>query len=184
MLKKVLLGFVVIAAVIVALALMQPNAFEVRRSVVIDAPPEKISSYLNDFHQWSAWSPWERLDPAMRRTYSGAPRGKGAVYAWAGNDEVGEGRMEIVEDRAPGRIEIELDFIKPFASRSRTVFELEPGPNGTTVTWTMSGPSPFITKLLGVFVSMDRMVGKDFDTGLRQLKAAAEGKPAPVGAPA
>jgi uncharacterized protein YndB with AHSA1/START domain len=175
MLKKVLLGLVVIATVLVALALTRPDTFEVRRTIVVNAPPAKVAGYLNDFHQWTVWSPWERLDPAMRRTYSGPPRGQGAVYAWSGNDEVGEGRMEIVDDGAPTRIVIRLDFVKPFASQNETVFELTPQGNGTQVTWTMSGPTPFISKLVGLFVSMDDMIGDDFDKGLRQLKAAAEG---------
>jgi len=175
MLKKVLLGLVIIAAVLVALALTRPDTFEVRRTIVIQAPPAKISGYLNDFHQWTVWSPWERLDPAMRRTYSGPARGQGAVYAWSGNDEVGEGRMEIVDDGAPTRIVIQLDFVKPFAAQNQTVFELTPQGAGTQVTWTMSGPTPFISKLVGLFVSMDEMIGDDFDKGLRQLKAAAEG---------
>lgn len=177
MLKKILLGLVVIATVIVALALMRPDSFEVRREIDIAAPPARVAGYLNDFHQWTAWSPWERLDPAMRRTFSGPPRGQGAVYAWAGNDDVGEGRMEIVEDQSPARIVIQLDFVKPFAARNRTVFELAPQGNGTHVAWTMSGPAPFITKLVGLFVSMDEMIGDDFEKGLRQLKAAAEGQP-------
>lgn len=175
MLKKILLGLVIIATVLVALALTRPDTFEVRRTIVIQAPPAKIASYLNDFHQWTVWSPWERLDPAMRRTYSGPMRGQGAVYAWSGNDEVGEGRMEIVDDGAPTRIVIQLDFVKPFASQNQTVFEMTPQGTGTQVTWTMSGPTPFISKLVGLFVSMDEMIGDDFDKGLRQLKAAAEG---------
>ncbi|WEF33745.1 SRPBCC family protein [Pseudoduganella chitinolytica] len=177
MLKKILLGLVVIATVIVALALMRPDSFEVRREIVIAAPPARVAGYLNDFHQWTAWSPWERLDPAMRRTFSGPPRGQGAAYAWAGNDEVGEGRMEIVEDGSPQRVVIEIDFVKPFASSNRAVFELTPQGSGTQVAWTMSGPAPFITKLVGLFVSMDEMIGDDFERGLRQLKAAAEGTP-------
>lgn len=175
MLKKILLGLILIATVIVALALMRPDTFEVKRTIVIQAPPAKISGYLNDFHQWTVWSPWERLDPGMRRTFSGPPRGQGAVYAWSGNDDVGEGRMEIVDDGAPSRIVIQLDFVKPFASHNQTVFELTPQGGGTLVTWTMSGPTPFISKLVGLFVSMDDMIGGDFDKGLRQLKTAAEG---------
>jgi hypothetical protein len=175
MLKKILLGLVIIATVLVALALTRPDTFEVRRTIVINAPPARNTGYLNDFHQWAAWSPWERLDPAMRRTYSGPPRGQGAVYAWSGNDEVGEGRMEIVDDGAPMRIVIQLDFVTPFAARNQTVFELAPQGGATQVTWTMSGRTPFISKLVGLFVSMDDMIGGDFDKGLRQLKAAAEG---------
>jgi uncharacterized protein YndB with AHSA1/START domain len=173
--KKILIVLAVVVASILGLAQMQPDTFQVERSVLIKAPPEKVFGYLNDFHQWPAWSPWERLDPAMQRTYGGAASGKGATYAWSGNDDVGQGRMEIVDSTAPGLVGIELDFIKPFASHNQTRFALHRRGDGTAVTWTMSGPSPFITKLMGVFVSMDQMVGKDFEKGLAQLKAAAEG---------
>lgn len=174
MLKKLLLGVVVIVVVVMGLALLQPDSFQVSRSTLIKAPPEKVFGYLNDFHQWPAWSPWEKLDPAMQRTFSGPPRGLGAIYAWTGNSDVGEGRMEIVDSVAPARVGIRLDFIKPFESHNTTRFVLQRRPDGTVVTWTMAGPSPFITKLMGVFVSMDQMVGRDFETGLAQLKAAAE----------
>jgi uncharacterized protein YndB with AHSA1/START domain len=146
----------------------------VQRSATIKAPPEKVMAYLSDFHQWSAWSPWEKLDPNMKRTFSGAASGQGAVYEWLGNDEVGQGRMEITENAAPSKLAIKLDFIKPFKSTNQTVFTLQPQGDGTTVTWTMTGPSEFITKLMGVFVSMDKMIGKDFEKGLTQLQAAAE----------
>jgi uncharacterized protein YndB with AHSA1/START domain len=166
---------VAIVAVIVGLALLQPASFSVSRAAVIHAPPEKVFGYLEDFHQWPAWSPWERLDPAMRRTFAGPQRGPGATYGWTGNDDVGEGRMEIVDSKPPTDLRIRLDFIKPFESHCETRFALRPRPDGTEVTWTMSGPSPFITRLIGVFVGMDRMVGPDFERGLAQLKAAAEG---------
>lgn len=181
--KKILLGVVVIAGVVVGLALMQPDSFRVQRSALIKAPPDKVFGYLNDFHQWPAWSPWEKLDPAMQRTFSGPASGKGAIYAWQGNDDVGQGRMEIIDSAAPARLTIRLDFIKPFESHNTTSFVLQRRPDGTVVTWTMSGPSQFITKLMGVFVSMDKMVGRDFETGLAQLKAAAEQPAAPSTAP-
>lgn len=173
MLKKIAVAVTLVIVVILGLALMQPDSFKVQRSATIKAPPAKVMAYLNDFHQWPAWSPWEKLDPNMQRTFEGAASGKGAVYAWNGNDEVGQGRMEIVESE-PTRLDIKLDFIKPFASSNRTEFALQGQGNATQVTWTMTGPSQFITKLMGVFVSMDKMVGKDFEKGLAQLKAAAE----------
>lgn len=172
--KKLLIGLVVIVAVVLGLALMQPNTFSVSRSATIKAPPERIIGYLNDFHQWPAWSPWEKLDPAMQRTFGGAPSGQGAVYSWSGNDEVGQGRMEITESAPPSKVVIKLDFIKPFQSSSVTTFALQPQGDSTVVTWTMAGPSQFITRLMGVFVSMDKMIGKDFEKGLAQLKEAAE----------
>jgi len=173
MVKKFALGILFILALILLMAAMKPNTFSITRSVTIAAPPEKIAPLIADFHQWRAWSPWENLDPAMQRTFSGAPAGKGAVYAWTGNKDVGRGRMEIL-DAAPARTAIKLDFIEPFASSNVTEFALAPVAAGTTVTWTMSGPMLFISKLMSVFVSMDAMIGKDFDKGLAQLKAAAE----------
>ncbi len=172
--KRFLLALVIAAAAVTGLALMQPDTFRVERSALIKAPPEKVFGYLNDFHQWPAWSPWERLDPAMTRAFSGAPRGQGAVYAWSGNDDVGQGRMEIVGSTPPRAITIRLDFVKPFASRNDVRFVLTPRPDGTVVTWTMSGASPFIMKLVGIFSSVDAMAGPDFEKGLAQLKVAAE----------
>jgi len=174
MLKKISMGLILVIVVVLGLALTQPDSFKVQRSVSIKAPPEKIMGYLDDFHQWPSWSPWEKLDPNLKRTFEGAARGKGAVYAWSGNDQVGQGRMEIVGDEAPTRLDIKLDFIKPFASSNRAEFTLQPQGEVTLVTWTMSGPSQFVTKLMGVFYSMDKMIGKDFDKGLAQLKQLAE----------
>lgn len=172
--KKLLIAIVLIAAAVLGLALTQPDSFSVTRTATIKASPEKIIGYVNDFHQWPVWSPWEKLDPNMKRTFEGAPSGQGAVYAWIGNDEVGQGRMEITENTPPSKVAIKLDFIKPFQSSNVTTFTLQPQGDGTLVTWTMSGPSQFITKLMSVFVSMDKMIGKDFEKGLSQLKAAAE----------
>lgn len=173
MLKKFAMGVLVIAAIVLLMAAMKPNTFSVTRSVTIAAPPEKITPLITDFHQWHVWSPWENLDPAMQRSFTGAPAGKGAVYAWTGNKDVGRGRMEIT-DAAPTRTTIKLDFVEPFASSNVTEFALAPAAAGTTVTWTMTGPMLFVSKLMTVFVSMDALVGKDFDKGLAQLKAAAE----------
>jgi len=173
MLKKISMGLILVIVVIVGLALTQPDSFKVQRSATIKAPPEKIMAYLNDFHQWPAWSPWEKLDPNMQRTFEGSASGKGAVYAWKGNDDVGQGRMEILES-APTQLDIKLDFIKPFASSNRTEFALQGQGDSTQVTWTMTGPSQFVTKVMGVFFSMDKMIGKDFEKGLAQLKMAAE----------
>jgi uncharacterized protein YndB with AHSA1/START domain len=173
-LKKLFIIAVVIVAAVLGLALTQPDSFTVTRTATIKAPPEKIIGYLNDFHQWPAWSPWEKLDPNMKRTFEGPVSGQGAVYGWSGNDEVGQGRMEITENAPPSKVAIKLDFIKPFKSTNQTAFTLQPQGDGTLVTWTMTGPSEFITKLMGVFVSMDKMIGKDFEKGLSQLKAVAE----------
>lgn len=174
MLKKISMGLILVIVVILGLALTQPDSFKVQRSATIKAPPEKVMGYLNDFHQWPAWSPWEKKDPDMQRTFEGAASGKGAVYAWSGNGEVGQGRMEIIENEVPAHLVIKLDFIKPFASSNRTEFALQPQGGSTVVTWTMTGPSLFVTKVMGVFFSMDKMIGKDFEQGLAQLKQVAE----------
>ena len=166
----VLLG----VAVLLGYAATRPSNFEVRRGTTIQAPPETIFPLLEDFHQWDAWSPWEKLDPALQRDFSGAPSGPGAVYGWQGNSKVGQGRMEVLGTAPPSRVTIRLDFIKPFEAHNITDFVLEPNGDATRLTWTMRGVSPFITKLMGIFVSMDRMIGKDFEAGLANLKALAE----------
>jgi uncharacterized protein YndB with AHSA1/START domain len=172
--KKFLLAVVILAAVASGLALMQPDTFRIERSALVKAPPERVFAYLNDFHQWPAWSPWERLDPAMQRAYSGAARGQGAIYTWSGNDDVGQGRMEIVDSTPPQTLAIRLDFVKPFESHNDVRFVLTPRPDGTAVNWTMSGRSPFVMKLIGLFTSVDEMAGPDFEQGLANLKEAAE----------
>lgn len=174
MLKKIAIGIVAVVVIILGLALAQPSSFAVSRSIVIKAPAEKIYPLISDFHQWAAWSPWEALDPGMKRTFTGAASGAGAVYSWEGNDAVGAGRMEITGAQPPSNIDIKLDFLKPIASQNSTVFALQPQGDGTRVVWTMSGPSTFMTKLMGVFVSMDKMIGPDFEKGLASMKAAAE----------
>lgn len=177
MLKKFVIGLVAIIAVVAAVlaaAAFQPDSFRVQREVTIQAPPAKVFALVDDFRQWPAWSPWEKLDPAMKRTLGGPATGKGATYAWEGNDDVGRGRMEITDSAAPARLAIKLDFIEPFASSNTTEFSFDPAGAGTRVVWVMHGPMPFISKLISVFVSMDRMIGKDFEAGLANLKAAAE----------
>ena len=155
-------------------AATRPDAFRVQRQVSIKAPPEKIFPLINDFHQWGAWSPYEKLDPAMKRTYSGAGLGKGAVYAWDGSGKAGAGRMEIQESSPSSRVAIQLDFTKPFEARNTAEFTLQHQGDATTVTWAMYGPSPYIAKLMGVFFSMDTMIGKDFEAGLANLKSTSE----------
>ena len=146
----------------------------VQRVATINAPPEKIFPLINDFHSWTMWSPYETVDPAMKKTYSGAPSGKGAVYEWVGNSQVGQGRMEIVDTAMPSRVSIKLDFVAPFEGHNTAEFALTPQGNATNVSWTMDGPSPYVAKLMGVFVDMDEMIGKDFATGLANLKRLAE----------
>jgi len=174
MLKTLGLAVVVIVVAVLAYAALQPDTFRVTRSATIDAPPDKVYPLIADFHRWPAWSPWENRDPAMQRTFGGADRGKGATYAWAGNREVGEGRMEITDATMPSKVTIKLDFLQPFEGHDVTVFDLVPQGSATQVTWTMYGPATFLTKLMDVFFSMDRMIGKDFEAGLEKMKTAAK----------
>jgi K+-transporting ATPase KdpF subunit len=163
----------VLLAAVLLYAATKPDVFRVQRAASIKAPPEKIAGVLSDFRGWEAWSPWERMDPAMKRSYSGAAKGKGAVYAWEGNSEVGQGRMEITE-AAPSRVAMDLDFVKPFEAHNKVVFTLMPKGDSTEVTWAMQGPLPYVAKVVHVVFDMDGMVGKQFETGLANLKSLAE----------
>jgi len=164
---------IAIAAVLI-LAATKPDGFRVQRSLTIKAPPEPLFALINDFHRWGAWSPWENKDPAMKRTFSGPASGPGAVYAWDGNRNVGSGRMEILESAAPSAILIKLDFFKPFEGHNTAEFTLSPQQDATTVNWVMRGPTPFISKVMQVFMNFDTMIGKDFEQGLANLKKATE----------
>jgi uncharacterized protein YndB with AHSA1/START domain len=161
-------------AIILILAASKPNTFSVRRATTVKAPPEKIFGLINDFHQWGTWSPYEHRDPAMKRTYSGAESGKGAVYAWQGNKNVGSGRMEILDASAPSKIVIKLDFFTPFEAHNTAEFTMLPQGDATLVTWLMHGPAPLMSKVMQVFINMDNMIGKDFETGLANLKRITE----------
>lgn len=175
---KTLAYIVAVIAVIVAgiliYAATRPDTFRVQRTANIKAPPEKIFALINDLRSWSQWSPYEKKDPAMKRTFSGAASGKGAIYEWDGDNNVGKGRMEITGATPPGKILIKLDFIKPFEGHNTAEFTLEPRSDGTVVTWAMYGPASFMMKAMGLFMNMDNMIGNDFAAGLASLKAAAE----------
>jgi Polyketide cyclase / dehydrase and lipid transport len=148
--------------------------FEVVRSTTIGAPAERVHGLIDDFHAWRAWSPWEDVDPDLRRDYSGAESGVGARYAWEGNRKAGKGDMEIVGS-TPERIDVRLTFEKPWKATNAVAFTLVPAGDGATdVTWRMSGTQRGLSALFGRFVSMDRLVGKDFEKGLARMKAAAE----------
>jgi hypothetical protein len=174
MLKKIALGVIVLILAVLAYAATRPDALHVERSAAIKAPPERILPLIADFHNWASWSPYEKVDPAMKKNYSGPDKGKGAVYEWAGNSQVGQGRMEITDVSEPSRIDIKLDFIKPFEGHDVASFTLKPQGDATTVTWSMDGKSPYVVKLMGVFVNMDHMIGNDFEAGLASIKAIAE----------
>jgi len=174
MVKKIAIGLFIVVAAILGYAATKPDTFKVERSASIKAPPEKIFPHITDLHRWDRWSPWEKKDPAMKRTFSGADQGKGAVYEWDGNSEVGKGRMEITAATAPRNVTIDLHFMEPFEGRNTAQFSLEPRGETTNVTWVMYGPSPFISKVIQVFCNMDAMIGKEFEAGLASLKALAE----------
>ena len=148
-------------AIVLVLAATKPNAFSVQRATTVRALPEKIFPLINDFHQWGSWSPYESRDPAMKRSYSGAASGKGAVYGWDGNNNVGSGRMEILEASAPAKIVIKLDFFRPFEGHNTAEFTILPQGDDTNVTWRMFGPAPFMSRLMQVFMNLDRMIGKE-----------------------
>jgi len=174
MLKKIAIVVAVIIAGVLIFAATKPDTFRVERSAVIKAPPEKVFAILNDFQKWGSWSPWEKKDPAMKRTFGATTSGKGAKYAWEGNKDVGKGSMEIAESSPSTRLTIKLDFIEPFEGHNIVDFTLGPKEDSTNVTWTMHGPMPYISKVISVFCSMDSMIGKDFEAGLANLKAVAE----------
>jgi len=177
MVKKVILGIltlslVVIVGLLVVIA-MQSEDMKVTRSAMIQASSDKVFAQVNDFHNWDAWSPWAKLDPNMKTTYSGAPSGVGSSYAWTGNDEVGEGKMTITKSQ-PDQILIDLDFIKPFAAKNLTTFDLKPEGLSTNVTWTMTGKKNFLMKGFCLVMDMDKLVGADFEKGLAQMKTVVE----------
>ena len=164
----------VIVAGILIYATTRPDSFTVKRTASIKAPADRIFALINDLHGWDAWSPYEKKDPDMKRTFGGAALGKGAIYQWDGNKNVGSGSMEIIEATSPSKIVIKLDFLKPFEGHNTAEFTMNPQGDGTTVTWAMYGPSSFIFKVMGMFMNMDKMIGDDFAVGLANLKALAE----------
>lgn len=175
MFKVVLIAVGVAIVGVLVFAATRPDRFVVTRTAVIDAPPEKLEAMVTDFRRWGAWSPWEKLDPAMARTYGGPPSGVGSTYAWVANDKVGSGSMEI-ETVTPGReVVFGLHFVKPFKADNVGRFVFEPqGAGATKVTWSMSGKNPYIAKLMGLVFNMDQIIGKDFEKGLADMKLAAE----------
>jgi uncharacterized protein YndB with AHSA1/START domain len=174
MLKIAVLVVALLIIALLAYASTQPDRFRVERSITIAAPSEKVFPLVNDFHQWEAWSPWEKMDPALKRSYSGPPSGKGAGYAWTGNKDVGQGSMKIIESTPSSKVVLSLHFLKPFEARNTVEFVLLPQASGTLVTQAMYGPSPFISKVMGLVFSMDKMVGSKYEEGLASIKAMAE----------
>jgi hypothetical protein len=174
MLKKIAIGVAALLAVLAIVIATRPSTYTVKRSATIAAPADVIFAKIADFHGWEAWSPWDKLDPAMKRTFDGPASGSGAIYAWTGNDDVGEGRMTIIESRPNEHVGIRLEFLKPFAATSTTTFDLAAAGALVTVTWTMVGNNDFMGKAFTLFMDMDKMIGTDFEKGLSSLKTDSE----------
>lgn len=173
MLKKILVALAVIVALLALFIATRPAEFRVERTATIAAPPAVVFGRLADFAKWSDWSPWEKLDPSMKRTLSGTPATVGHAYSWAGNDKVGEGKMTITGLTPAERVDIRLEFLKPWKATNDTVFSLEPEGDGCRITWAMSGTNGFVMKAMGLVMNMDSMIGKDFEQGLRNLASVA-----------
>ncbi|MCC6486263.1 MAG: SRPBCC family protein [Candidatus Hydrogenedentes bacterium] len=177
MLKVVLIAAAVVAVlliVLVAVIATRPSEFHVERTATVNAVPEAVFAQVNDFHKWEPWNPWGKLDPAMKNTYEGAPMGEGAIYSWAGDKNVGEGRMTIVESQPHQRIQIQLEFFKPMAGTSTAEFTFKPEGDRTSVTWSMHGKNDFMGKAISLVMDMDKMIGGNFEKGLAGLKSIAE----------
>ena len=177
MLKIILIALPLVIAVLGTILGLQSSEFRVVRSAILSAPAQALFALVNDFHRWEAWSPWEKLDPALERSYDGSPAGVGAVYSWVGNNQVGEGRMTILESNPNDLIRIKLEFLKPFAATHTAEFTFKPEGDRTRVTWNMFGEKNFLSKAIGLFMNMDKMIGDNFEQGLAQLESAAKASP-------
>ncbi len=177
MLKKILIVIGIIVVVFVIIVALQPAEFHVARTVTIGAAAELVFAQVNELKKWEAWSPWVKMDPAMKQTYEGPASGTGAISRWAGNNQVGEGSMTITESRPNELIRFNLQFIKPMAGTSTAEFNFKPEGKQTTVTWSMSGRNNFIAKAMCLFMNMDKMVGGEFEKGLAQIKSITETAP-------
>src|ERR1051325_2239937 len=176
MIKNIPIGLAVVLIVFLVVVALQSPEYRVVRSATISAPPPIVFAQVNDFHNWEAWSPWAKLDPTMKQTHEGPPSGTGAIYSWVGNSKVGEGRMTLTESRPTDLVRIKLEFLKPFASTANTEFTFKPEENRTGVTWSMSGQKNLLSKAFCLFMSMDKIIGKDFEKGLAALKSVSESK--------
>ena len=174
MARRILIALGVVVVVLLVAIASRPSTFRVVRSLLIPAPANAVFTQVNDFHAWAGWSPWEKLDPAMKKTFSGAPTGAGSVYTWEGNDKVGQGRMTLEKSDRPSAIYITLEFVKPFAATNRSEFAFTPEGADTRVVWSMSGKNNFMAKAAGMFMNMDQMVGGDFEKGLAALSTTAQ----------
>jgi hypothetical protein len=180
--KRVVLVLGLILLALVAFIQSRPATFHVERSTQVSASPATVFAHVNDLHRWETWSPWQKLDPAMKETFDGPDAGVGAGYHWAGNKDIGEGRMTITESTPGEKVGIRLEFIRPFASTNATSFSFVPAEGGTRVTWVMDGPNNFMSKAMGLVKTMDAMIGPDFERGLASLKSVAEADAQPAAA--
>jgi hypothetical protein len=174
MVIKVLIALVVIAVVFVIVVSTRPPAFRYTRSTSISAPASVVFAQVNDLHKWEAWSPWAKMDPNAKSTFAGPSAGTGAAMSWAGNRNVGEGRMTITESRPSEFIRFRLDFLKPFAATNTGEFTFQPQGSQTLVTWSMFGPNSFMGKAVNLFINCEKMVGGQFEKGLADLKSVSE----------
>lgn len=177
MLKKVLIAAVVVIAAFLVVVARQPSVFKISRTASIAASPAKVFAQVNDFHRWADWSPWEKMDPDMKKTFEGPSAGPGAISSWSGNRKVGEGKMTLTQSKAPELIQIQTDFLRPMKATHQAEFTFKPEGRGTQVTWSMSGTRNFVSKAFCLFMDMDKMVGGDFEKGLAALKSVAETSP-------
>ena len=174
MLGNILIAVAGVVGAFGVLVARRPSEFQVSRSTTIAAPPSSVFDQVNDFHNWEAWSPWAKLDPAMKQTYEGPTAGTGAVYEWSGNKNVGKGRMTLTESRPDELIRIHLEFFKPFRAVNTTEFSFMPQGDRTVVTWSMTGKNNFMAKAVHLFMNMDKMVGGQFEKGLAAMKSIVE----------
>ncbi|NNB88391.1 polyketide cyclase [Corallococcus sp. AB032C] len=174
MFKKIAIGVVAVLALLAGFITTRPDSYTVTRTATVPGTPDVAFGLVHDFHQWNQWSPWDNLDPNMKKTFGGAESGVGATYGWVGNNDVGEGRMTILEATANAAVRIKLEFIKPFEDSSITTFTFKPADDGTTVTWAMAGNHNFMSKAMCLVMDMDQMIGKDFEKGLASMKTAAQ----------
>ncbi len=173
--KKFTLAVGILIAAVLVYAAFQPNTFLISRSVIMNAAPEKIYPYMSDFHKGELWTPYEKRDPSMKRTFSGSENGKGAVYEFAGDKKkVGSGRLEIIDAIPPTKVVLTLDLIEPMKGHNIVEYSIEPQSRGTKVTWSMRGTNNYLSKLICTFINVDKMVGGDFEAGLANLNALVE----------
>jgi hypothetical protein len=174
MLLKIGGGVLILILVLVAVIASRPADFRIERSALVSAPSEAVFPLLNDFHQWNRWSPWEKMDPTMKKTFSGPEQGPGSSYAWSGNSKAGEGRMTVEQSKPGKMVSIKLEFMKPMTATNQTIFTLSPETGGTMVSWVMTGKNGFMGKAFSIFMNMDKMVGGDFEKGLASLNTEAQ----------